>query len=222
MRNGVDFWCFSVSGKPLSKKRVRFVSRYARFTSNEWYEKMVADAFHRAFPASVPYGSEYYNVSVRKTKYGVSKVYHLKKGYSRSDVPLLRPYMFFYFNNGTIGDVDNYVKIVQDALNKVAYVDDFQIRVPTPYIVIDPDEIERVDVLLVPYNPDKDKHFATLKDFVTENSKYIDIYDEYEIDRLHEHSVAWLKAEFCDGCRFENTCNVRRKDDVIFCKNHKK
>lgn len=221
MKNGIDYWCFSVAGKPLSKKRVRVVSMYARYTDNEWYEKMISDAFKQAFPECKPYGYEFYDVVQRETKHGISTVYHLKKKYSRQDVPTLRPYMFFYFNNGTIGDVDNYVKIVQDALNKVAYVDDFQIRVPTPHIIVDPDEIERVDILLVPYNQKADKHFAKLKDFVMDNMKYIDIYDDYEIDRLHEHSIAWLKEEFCQTCRYFKNCNPRRKDDVIFCPRRK-
>lgn len=224
MKNGRDYWCFSVIGKPLSKKRVRFAGRFSRFTDNEWYERMVADAFHRAFPSMKPIGHEFYNVSERRKKNGdVVPVYRLKKEYSRQDVPTVRPYMFFYFNNGQIGDSDNYVKIVQDALNKVAYVDDFQVCVPTPYIIVNPDEVERVDILITMYDQSADKHLLRLQEFMADRAKVIDIYDEYEVDRLKELSVKDLIWKLCpETCPRWDECNPRRKDDIIFCENRLK
>lgn len=226
MKNGVDYWCFSVIGKPLSKKRVRFAGRFSRFTDNEWYEHMIADAFKRAFPQSKPVGCEFYDVTQRKSKKkngGYTNVYTLKKGYTRSDVPSVRPYFFFYFNSGTIGDADNYVKIVQDALNKIAYVDDFQVKVPTPYVIVDPYEVERVDVLIVPYNQHNDNHLRKLIHFVSNHIRTIDIYNEYEVERLKELTVNQLVNMLCPTeCPKYYECFPRYKDDIIFCENRKK
>lgn len=200
------------------------MSRFSHYTENEWYEAMIADAFHQAFPGVKPYGAELYDVTTRTKRNGeVVEVYTLKRGYTRADVPMIRPYMFFYFNSGTIGDSDNYVKIVQDALNKVAYVDDFQVRVPTPYVVVDPDVVERVDILLVPYDPDTDKHFLKVKDFVSIHAEVMDLYDDYEVERLHEKTVNQLVALLCpQDCPEYDVCFPRKKDDIIFCENRKK
>lgn len=51
-----------------------------------------------------------------------------------------------YFRNKTHGDVDNYVKIAQDALNKVAYNDDKQIKHIEGHLYYDADE--RMEIVI--------------------------------------------------------------------------
>ncbi|WP_276914074.1 RusA family crossover junction endodeoxyribonuclease [Aneurinibacillus aneurinilyticus] len=51
-----------------------------------------------------------------------------------------------YFRNKTHGDVDNYVKIAQDALNKVAYNDDKQIKHIEGHLYYDVDE--RMEIVI--------------------------------------------------------------------------
>lgn len=218
MINGKDYWCFSVIGKPVTKKRPRIFNNRV-FTENSWYEDMIKDSFYRLYPDFKPIGFEYYDVSVRQYK-GVDKSYYkLKKGYTELDLPTIRLFIFVYINDGKIGDDDNYVKIVSDALNKTLYMDDRMVKVPTPYIVVDKDEQERVDVLAIKYKQNKDKTFKKLKDFIMSNKLSIDIYDEYEYERLNEYTIDELYTKCCKplNCYRYDYCNYRRKADIIDC-----
>lgn len=52
-----------------------------------------------------------------------------------------------YFKNKTHGDVDNYVKIASDALNKIAYNDDKQIKHIEGHLYYDKDERMEIEIL---------------------------------------------------------------------------
>lgn len=219
MKNGKDFWCFSILGKPLTKKRPRVYGGTV-FTEDSWYEKMIRDAFHQLYPDMLPIGYEYYDISERKYKGKPKKYYRMKKGYTELDLPTIRLYIMVYINDGKIGDDDNYVKAIMDALNKTLYMDDRMVKVPTPYIIVDPYEEERVEVLAVKYEQDKDKHLQKIRQFISAHKEEIDIYDDYEMDRLHEFTVVQLYNRLCYplNCPHFEECNFRRKDDIIFCK----
>lgn len=52
-----------------------------------------------------------------------------------------------YFKNKTHGDVDNYIKIASDALNKVAYNDDKQIKHVEGHLYYDKDERMEIEII---------------------------------------------------------------------------
>ena len=166
MINGKDYWCFSIIGRPLTKKRPRIFNNTA-FTESSWYEKMIKDAFHQLYPDMLPVGHEYYEISERKYKGKPKKYYRMKKQYTELDLPTMRLYIMIYINDGKIGDDDNYVKAILDALNRTLYMDDRMVKVPTPYIVVDPYEVERVDILAIMYNQREDKHLKKVQNFVS-------------------------------------------------------
>ena len=219
MINGKDFWCFSIMGKPLTKKRPRIFNNTA-VTPDSWYEKMIRDAFHRLYPNMLPIGHEYYNVSERMYKGKLKKYYRMKKGYTDADLPTIRLFIMIYINGGKLGDDDNYAKAILDALNKTLYMDDRMVKVPTPYIIIDKYEPERVDVLAVMYNQQTDKKLKLIQKFMDNHAKEIDIYDDYELDRLYELTIMELYNKLCKhlNCPKWDDCNFRRKDDIIYCK----
>lgn len=223
MINGKDFWSFSVMGRPLTKKRPRIYNNTA-FTEDSWYEHMVKDAFCRLYPDMDPIGHEFYDISERKYKGKLKKYYKLKKGITELDLPNIRLFIMVYINEGKAGDDDNYVKAIMDALNKTLYMDDRMVKVPTPYIVVDPYEDERVDVLAVKYEQCKDKQLFKLKKFMANHSKIIDIYDEYEVERLHEYTIEQLYSKLCKNlnCPKWDSCYFRRKDDIIYCETRAK
>lgn len=223
MKNGKDYWCFSVIGKPLTKKRPRIFNNTA-VTPDSWYEKMIKDAFHQMYPDMKPIGHEYYDISIRKFKGRPKEYYRMKKQYSESDLPKIRLYIIIYINDGKTGDDDNYVKAIQDALNRTLYMDDRMVKVPTPYIIIDPYEVERVDILAIKYEQSEDKLLPKLQRFLKSHKREIDIYDDYEMERLHELTVGQLYNKLCKklDCPKWDECSFRRKDDIIFCKLRKK
>lgn len=219
MVNGKDYWCFSILGRPLTKKRARIFNNTA-VTPDSWYEKMIKDAFHQLYPDMLPIGHEYYDISERNYKGKPKKYYRMKKGYTELDLPTMRLYIVIYINDGKIGDDDNYVKAILDALNRTLYMDDRMVKVPTPYIIVDPYEDERVDIFAVMYNQNEDKHLQKIRSFISNHKKEIDIYDDYELDRLHELTVNELYSKLCWhlNCPKWDECNFRRKDDIINCK----
>lgn len=223
MINGKDYWCFSIIGKPLTKKRPRIFNNCA-FTEDSWYEAMVKDAFCRMYPNMLPIGNEYYTISERKYKGKMKKYYRMKKGYTDSDLPTVRLYIFVYINSGKIGDDDNYVKAILDALNKTLYMDDRMVKTPTPYIIQDKYEQERVEVLAIKYNQKEDNQLNRLKNFMSNHKKEIDIYDEYELARLNELTIDGLYSKLCAtlDCPKWDTCRLRRKNDIIYCKTREK
>lgn len=52
-----------------------------------------------------------------------------------------------YFKNKTHGDVDNYVKIASDALNKIAYNDDKQIKHIEGHLYYDKNERMEIEII---------------------------------------------------------------------------
>jgi Holliday junction resolvase RusA-like endonuclease len=54
-----------------------------------------------------------------------------------------------YFNKKNHGDLDNYVKTI-DGLNKVAWIDDKQIKEIHAFLVIDKQEEERMEISISP------------------------------------------------------------------------
>jgi Holliday junction resolvase RusA-like endonuclease len=54
-----------------------------------------------------------------------------------------------YFNKKNHGDLDNYVKTI-DGLNKVAWIDDKQIREIHAYLIVDKQEMERMEISISP------------------------------------------------------------------------
>ncbi len=218
MKNGEDYFCFTVIGKPVTKKRARITT--GRFTENSWYEKMIEDAFKLAYPNSKPIGHEFYEIGKRKFKGKEKYVIKLRKGIKDEDLPSIKFYMIVYVNEGKVGDVDNYQKIVLDGLNTVMYMDDRMIRALHGHVIFDEYEEERIEVLAI---KSENMNIEKLKDFIDNHSKVIDIYDNYEMDRLHEFTVSQLKNKFCkNACAYFDDiteCPVRRKDDVIFCEN---
>ena len=223
MVNGKDFWCFSILGKPLTKKRPRIFNNTA-FTDDSWYEKMIKDAFHQIYPDMLPIGHEYYDISERNYKGKPKKYYRMKKGYTELDLPTIRLYIVIYINGGKLGDDDNYVKAICDALNRTLYMDDRMVKVPTPYVIVDEYEVERVDILAVKYEQHKDKHLKKIQNFMELHKKEIDIYDDYEIERLHELTVNQLYDKLCYhlNCPKWDECSFRKKDDIIYCPTRKK
>lgn len=217
MINGKDFWCFTVIGQPPTKKRAR-TQGAIHFTFDNWYEKMVADAFSRLYPGFKPIGNEFYNSYVRTSKNGYSQtIYKLKKEYSKKDLPKLRIFMNVYTINNS-GDDDNYVKTILDALNKVLYVDDYQVCVPTPRIIELEEGIPKIEVLAVKYFQNKDNALIKLQDFFKNNSFVIDIYNEYEDLKLLEHTKDWLYNHLCRpaGCPLFHSCSKYKKE-IIQC-----
>lgn len=223
MINGKDFWCFSILGKPLTKKRPRIFNNTV-FTDNSWYETMIKDAFHELYPDMLPIGHEYYDISERNYKGKPKKYYRMKKGYTELDLPTIRLYIVIYINGGKLGDDDNYVKAIMDSLNKTLYMDDRMVKVPTPYVIVDEYEQERVEVLAVKYEQQKDKHLDKVRSFIENHKKEIDIYDNYEMERLHELTVNQLYDKLCYplDCPHWDECSMRRKDDIINCPIRKK
>lgn len=198
-------FCLTVLGNPVTKKRARIFGK-ARFTPDIWYEEMVAEAFSNVYPDSEPYGSEFaYYTPKGKVK--------LKKGYSDSDLPKLEVWLMFYCRGGKVGDCDNYIKSILDALNELAWVDDRQIKHIKPYVFdLDEEEnkyllkhdekelserprIERVDILVKSFNSDSNQ-IKAMRNIFDKYRNVVDLTVEYYDNNYREwkHPNLWDEA----------------------------
>lgn len=134
----------SILGKPQTKQRARSGIGYSKkgkryhwaYTESAWAEEMIRRAFVDKYPDSKPIGSEcaYFDDSKKMWKID-------SKNYSDMSLPKVEIDAIFYCLGGKIGDEDNYLKLVKDALNGLAYVDDRQVKHTMPFVVSldDPD-----------------------------------------------------------------------------------
>lgn len=177
----------------MTKKRPRIIGGQAKdghiytakFTPDSWYEDMVREAFDKAYPSAKPIGwSCCTNKKIPKKHRWIKR-----KGVRDYQLPSVEMIFMFYFEGGKIGDLDNYIKAIKDALSKYAYVDDRQVKHYMPYLVtphdmegcgIDYDaEPTRVDIIVRNYSLAKDKYFLKLRRFFKKHAKVIDLTDEY-------------------------------------------
>ena len=134
----------SILGKPQTKQRARSGIGYSKkgqryhwaYTESAWAEEMIRKAFIDKYADSKPIGSEcaYFDDSKKVWKID-------SKNYSDMSLPKVEIDVIFYCLGGKIGDEDNYLKLVKDALNGLAYVDDRQVKHTMPFVVSldDPD-----------------------------------------------------------------------------------
>lgn len=107
---------FEVPGKPFGKQRPRVVSGHA-FTPKETknYENLIKITFQAAYPDHIPV-----NTGVRMD---VRAVYPIPESWSKKK----KMEAVAHLIHPTSNDWDNVGKIVSDALNMVAYLDDRQV-----------------------------------------------------------------------------------------------
>lgn len=164
----------SILGKPQTKQRARSGMGYSKkgkryhwaYTESAWAEEMIRRAFIDKYPDSKPIGSEYAYFDDSKKMWKIDS-----KNYTDMSLPKVEIDVIFYCLGGKIGDEDNYLKLVKDALNGLAYVDDRQVKHTMPFVVSldDPDykgwlehdeqvfnncsTQERIDILIRKMNP---------------------------------------------------------------------
>jgi hypothetical protein len=210
----------TVLGQPKTKKRARTgtgISKNGKrfrwsYTDDSWYEEMIQRAFIDKYPDAEPIGSECAIFDDLKNEWKLDT-----KHYSDMDLPKLEMDCIFYCHGGKVGDEDNYLKIVKDALNGFAYVDDRQVKTSMPFVVSldDPDYKgwlehdedcfnncrvqERLDVLIRPFNPQCDKLLA-LRRFFERNNKsaydYLARYYDNEYRNMTKKQLVEIAEEY--------------------------
>lgn len=181
----------SIMGKPLTKKRARTgvgVTKAGKpfrwaTTPDSWYEDYIRAAFRKAYPGAKPIGWSLCEDNPNMDEYD----WVLKKGVRDVDLPPVELDIIFYFEGGKVGDLDNYIKAVKDALNQYAWIDDRQVHHYKPFLVVGKDFIDigldpeptRVDVYIRPYNPWKNKVLTALRKLFASKAIVVDMYDKY-------------------------------------------
>lgn len=190
----VQRFIFSIVGRPVTKKRMRQdvgISKtgkkfYMKYTPDIWYEYLIGDAFREAFPGAKPIGWSMCEENPDMDEYD----WKLLPGVKDNDLPQVELDIIFYILKGKIGDLDNYIKSVKDALNQYAWIDDRQVHHYKPYLVtrddlikagIDPNsEEERVDVLIRPFSLLKNKTFVKLREVFERDDIYSSTEEMYD------------------------------------------
>lgn len=177
-------FCLSVLGKPVTKKRARIFRNGGRVTPDMWYENMLGDAFVEAYPDADPIGHSFCHPNIdpdewewelKGSREGEKKV----RGIDRL-LPKVRIFMIFYFDSGKLGDADNYMKAVKDGLKGYAWIDDRQVKFAPPWVILDPDEESRVDILITGnYDERNDKLFQFIRSIMKTKAKVVDLREEY-------------------------------------------
>lgn len=188
----------SIMGKPMTKKRVRFGfgirkndtkrgkkgSIYqAKYTPDNWYEDYIREAFRALYPGAKPIGWSLCEDNPDMDAYD----WVLKKGVRDKDLPSVELDIVFYFESGKVGDLDNYIKAIKDALNQYAWIDDRQVHHYKPYLVVENDfvsegydpEPTRVDIYIRNFNLWENKVFLLLRKFMKKHARIYDNYDYY-------------------------------------------
>lgn len=169
-------FCLSILGKPVTKKRARVFRNGGRITPDLWYEEMVQDAFVEAYPEALPIGHSFCHPNPDPDEYE----WELRKGVKDKQLPKIRMFCIFYFDSGKIGDADNYLKSVKDALKGFAWIDDRQVKFSPPWIILDPDEVPRVDIIITShYDERKDNILKATKNFIKKHAIEVDLTEEY-------------------------------------------
>lgn len=168
-------FCFTVLGKPETKKRPRIFRNGGRITPSIWYEEMVQEAFVEAYPDSKPIGWSLCYDNENPDEYQ----WEFIKGTKDKNIPKVKLRCIVYVSSGKIGDLDNYIKSISDALNDYAFVDDRQIKSVQSYLILDPDEEDRVEILVTVYDQRKDKFLKALRSYFRKKSKIIDFREDY-------------------------------------------
>lgn len=212
-------FCLSVLGQPVTKKRARTGVGTAKdghqfrwaVTPDQSYEEMIALAFQTKYSKALPIGYEF--CDRRYYKKTDTYKYYVKKQYSDMDLPKLELIIIFYIQGGKVGDLDNYIKAIKDALNGLAFVDDRQFKHYVPYLISldDPvyedflahdevalnncDTLERVDFIIREFKPIP-KQLVKLREFFEKDSVAIDYTTRYyndfkqaRVDELKQYAV---------------------------------
>jgi len=169
-------FCLSVLGKPVTKKRARIFKNGGRITPDKWYETMLGDAFVEAYPEADPIGHSFCIPNPDPDEWE----WELRKGVKDKMLPKVRIFMIFYFDSGKLGDADNYMKAVKDGLKGYAWIDDRQVKFAPPWVILDPDEESRVDILITGnYDEKNDKLFQFVRGVMKNRGKVVDLREEY-------------------------------------------
>lgn len=109
--------CFTVPGKPFGKQRPRVTRNGHAYTPKETvsYENLVRMSFVEKYPEFIPTGSP--------VTLAVTAVFPIPQSWPKKKV---KAALAGYICPGK-PDIDNVLKIIQDALNGIAYKDDAQI-----------------------------------------------------------------------------------------------
>jgi Holliday junction resolvase RusA-like endonuclease len=119
----IDIRHFIVPGRPCPKERPRFFRGKAITPmKTQHYEAIIRNEYQNAHGDKTPYECD------------------LEVG------------VFVFLNDRRHGDCDNYAKVAQDALNKIAWKDDKLIKQLTVYLVIDKKESTRLEMVIQPLN----------------------------------------------------------------------
>lgn len=169
-------FCLSILGRPVTKKRARVFKNGGRITPDLWYEEMIQDAFVEAYPEANPIGHSFCEPNPDPDEYE----WVVRDGVKDKNLPKVRMFAIFYFSGGKLGDADNYLKSIKDALNGYAWVDDKQVKFSPPWVILDPDEVDRVDILINShYDEKKDKFLQKVQGIISKRKIEVDLTEDY-------------------------------------------
>lgn len=222
----------SILGKPQTKQRARSgmgktktgKSYHWAYTESSWAEDMIRRAFLDKYPDSKPYGHEcaYFDDTKQKWKFD-------SKNYSVMSLTKVEIDVIFYCLGGQVGDEDNYLKLVKDALNGLAYIDDKQVKHTMPFVVSldDPDyngwlehdekvfnncsTQERTDILIRKMEP-QPRRLLALRNWFEKNVQHSYDYLKRYYSGIQDYKKAELVSLALD-CKID--VEKKTKDQLI-------